>query len=121
MSDDYDRITVTLPPEGYGKRTVLKNLLTPYSYAYMAVIRSLDKLLNYGLIESEFVRICIHEITQQVDDGQCKYGKFSSEKVLKQQQKTTKQHLVNFKFDCYFVLFFFSQRKASQRIRYGIV
>lgn len=76
MSADLDRIKVTLPPEGHGKRIVLTSMLAPYSYTYLTVIRSLDKLLNYGLIESDFVRICIDDITSQVQNGQCRYGKF---------------------------------------------
>lgn len=76
LSVDFDNITVKLPPEGHGKRAVLTSLLAPYSHTYMAVIRSLDKLLNYGLMESEFVRVCIQEITKQVENGRCKYGEF---------------------------------------------
>lgn len=76
FSDDSDKITVKLPPEGHGKRTVLTSMLAPYSYTYMTVIRSLDNLLNYGLMESEFVRLCIQEVTKQIENGRCKYGKF---------------------------------------------
>lgn len=75
-SDDSDRITVKLPPEGHGKRTVLTSMLAPYSHTYMTVIQSLDSLLNYGLMENEFVRLCIQEVTKQVEDGRCKYGEF---------------------------------------------
>lgn len=76
LSDDYDKITVKLPPEGHGKRTVLTSMLAPYSYTYLTVIRSLDQLLSYGLMESEFVKNCIQEITNQIENGRCKYGKF---------------------------------------------
>lgn len=75
LSDDYDKITVKLPPEGHGKRTVLTSMLEPYTHTYLSVIRSLEKLLNYGLMESDFVRTCIQEITNQVENGRCKYGK----------------------------------------------
>lgn len=78
-SVDFDKITITLPSEGHGKRSVLTSMLAPYSYTYLTVVRSLDKLLNHGLIESDFVRLCIQEITRQVESGQCKYGKFSLE------------------------------------------
>lgn len=82
LSDDSDKITVRLPPEGHGKRTVLTSLLAPYSYTYMTVIRSLDNLLNYGLMESEFVRLCIQEVTKQIENGRCKYGKFGNRKLF---------------------------------------
>lgn len=77
LSDDFDNITIKLPSEGHGKRIVLTSMLAPYSYTYVTVIRSLDKLLNYGLMESEFVRVCIQEITKQVENGRCRYGKFA--------------------------------------------
>lgn len=76
FGDDFNRhnITVTLPPEGYGKRSVLTAMMAPYSYTYFAVIRTLSKLTIHGLIESDFVKECIQEITKQVKDGRCKYG-----------------------------------------------
>lgn len=73
-SNESDDITVTLPSEGHGKRIVLASVLAPYSYTYMAVVRSLDSLRDYGLMEAEFIRVCVREITNDVNNGQCKYG-----------------------------------------------
>lgn len=75
LSGEFDNITIALPPEGTGKRAVLKAMLEPYSCTYMTVIRSLNILLKDGLLESEFVRFCIQEITKQVENGHCKYGR----------------------------------------------
>lgn len=72
--NESDDITVTLPPEGHGKRIVLTSVLAPYSYTYMAVVRSLDGLRDYGLMESAFIKLCVQEITNQVTDGRCKFG-----------------------------------------------
>lgn len=86
--DGYDNIsndvTVTLPSESHGKRIVLTSVLAPYTYTYMAVIRSLHNLRDYGLMESEFVKVCVQEITKQVTDGCCKFGKLK--------KKTFKTH-----------------------------
>lgn len=73
-----DNMTITLPAEGHGKRVVLASVLAPYSYTYMAVVRSLESLRDYGLLEGEFIKVCVQEITSQVNNGNCKYGKCSS-------------------------------------------
>lgn len=77
-----DEITVTLPSDGHGKRVVLTSVLAPYTYTYMAVVRSLDRLRDYGLMEGEFVKVCVQEITNQVTDGRCKYGMCYTKYVL---------------------------------------
>lgn len=73
-----DNMTIALPAEGHGKRVVLASVLAPYSYTYMAVARSLESLRDYGLLEGEFIKVCVQEITSQVNSGNCKYSKFLS-------------------------------------------
>lgn len=70
-----DSMTISLPAEGHGKRVVLASVLAPYSYTYMSVVRSLESLRDYGLLEGEFIKICVQEITSQVNSGNCKYSK----------------------------------------------
>lgn len=72
-----DNITVTLPAEGHGKRVVLKSVLEPYAHTYMAVVRSLESLRDYGLMESDFIKTCVKEITTQIENANCKYGMYS--------------------------------------------
>ena len=72
----YDTVTVALPLESAGKREVLSSVLAPYSYTYMAVIQSLEKLRDYGLTENEFIKVCVRQITDQVEKGNCKYGMY---------------------------------------------
>lgn len=66
---------ITLPSKGHEQRLVLKSVITPYAHTYMAVVRSLPHLRDYGMMESEFVRTCVAEITRKVDNFECKYGK----------------------------------------------
>lgn len=66
---------ITLPSKGHEQRLVLMSVITPYSYTYMAVVRSLPHLRDYGMMESEFVRTCVTEITRTVENFECKYGK----------------------------------------------
>lgn len=70
-----DTIAVTLPAHGHGKRSVLSSVVAPYSYTYLAVVRSLDELRGHGIIEGEFIKKCVQEITKQIEEGRCKYGK----------------------------------------------
>lgn len=77
----YDKITVALPAESEGKRGVLSAVLAPYSHTYMAVINSLESLRDYGLMENDFIKNCIKNITNQVENGNCKYGTYLSIKL----------------------------------------
>lgn len=81
--NSYDTITVSLPSESEGKREVLSSVLAPYSYTYMAVIKSLESLRDYGLMENDFIKVCVKNITNQVENGNCKYGTYFSFERLK--------------------------------------
>lgn len=76
---DYSRVQpaskITLPLKGHEQRLVLKSVITPYAHTYMAVVQSLPYLRDYGMMESEFVRTIVTEITRKVDNFECKYGK----------------------------------------------
>lgn len=65
---------ITLPSKGHEQRLVLTSVITPYAHTYMAVVRSLPHLRDYGMMEIEFVRTCVTEITRKVDSFECKYG-----------------------------------------------
>ncbi|XP_031639080.1 glycerol-3-phosphate acyltransferase 1, mitochondrial isoform X2 [Contarinia nasturtii] len=78
-----DEITIALPEGGHGKRVVLSSVLAPYSHTYMAVIRSLDSLRDYGLTENEFIKVCVAEITKQVENGNCKYSESISTDTMR--------------------------------------
>lgn len=73
ISED-DKPSITLPSEGHGNRLVLMSVIIPYSHTYLAVVRSLDKLLDNGMLESEFIKKCVQEITDKVERFECKYG-----------------------------------------------
>lgn len=73
-TDENDVTNIFLPSEGHGKRIVLMASIAPYAHTYLAVVQSLYHLLNSGMIESEFLRTCVGEITNKVDTFECKYG-----------------------------------------------
>lgn len=65
--------------EGHCERIVLMTVLAPIGHTYLAVALTLNTLLGGNKIfESEFVKICIKEITARYESGICKYGKFLS-------------------------------------------
>lgn len=81
--DDYfddnaqeDEVRVYLPAEKHCDRIVLQSVLAPFTNTYAAVAYSLNHLLDGNtMVEGEFIRQCIKEITTRVEQGQCKYGK----------------------------------------------
>lgn len=79
-----------LPSEGHDKRLVLMSVLVPYSHTYMAVAHSLPQLLHCMLPESNFVRVCIEEITRCFENAECKYGKCGRSLRRNAQPKCTK-------------------------------
>lgn len=74
-TDENDVANILLPSNGHGKRIVLMASIAPYAHTYMAVVQSLYHLLDSGMIESEFLRTCVKEITNKVETFECKYGK----------------------------------------------
>lgn len=79
-SDDEERVeievaNITLPSAGHCERIVLMSVVAPLSHTYLAVANSLYTLLDNCILESEFIKICVKEITEKVDNLECKYGK----------------------------------------------
>lgn len=50
------------------------SVIIPYSHTYLAVANSLLDLVVFGKVESEFVQICVREITRRYESFECKYG-----------------------------------------------
>lgn len=69
-----DIANVTLPPETHDNRLVLFSAVAPYSHTYLSVAHSLHSLVQNCMLESEFIKTCITEITSRVDRFECKYG-----------------------------------------------
>lgn len=78
QTDENDVANIMLPTEGHGKRLVLMASIAPYSHTYLAVAQSLYHLLDSGMIESEYVKTCVKEITNKVETFECKYGMWCS-------------------------------------------
>lgn len=74
QTDENDVANIRLPSEGHGKRLVLMASIAPFMHTYMAVVQSLYHLRDSGMIESEFLRTCVKEITKKVETFECKYG-----------------------------------------------
>lgn len=71
--DDPDR--VYLPAEKHCDRIVLQSVLAPFTNTYAAVAVSLNGLVGgNSMVEGEFIKLCIREITSRVEAGECKYG-----------------------------------------------
>ncbi|XP_065087385.1 glycerol-3-phosphate acyltransferase 1, mitochondrial isoform X2 [Ochlerotatus camptorhynchus] len=80
--DDYfddnaqeDEVRVFLPAEKHCNRIVLQSVLAPFTNTYAAVAYSLNHLIGgNSMVEGEFIRQCIKEISTRVEMGECKYG-----------------------------------------------
>lgn len=66
---------ITLPSDGHCKRLVLMSVLAPIGHTYLAVAQSLNRLLSTSMVENEFVKLCVAEITAKVEGSECRYGK----------------------------------------------
>uniref|UniRef100_U5EQV3 Putative mitochondrial glycerol-3-phosphate acyltransferase gpat n=1 Tax=Corethrella appendiculata TaxID=1370023 RepID=U5EQV3_9DIPT len=89
-TDDYNnRINneedlVYLPTDTHCDRIDLMSVLAPFSHTYTAVAYALNHLLRDScIVENEFIKLCINEITERVDSGICKYGESISTDSIK--------------------------------------
>lgn len=67
---------IYLTANGHCDRLVLMTVLAPIGQTYLTVAMSLVNLLGNSMVEGEFTKLCIREITERVKTGSCKYGKF---------------------------------------------
>lgn len=66
---------VYLTAQGHCERLVLMSVLAPIGHTYLSVAFCLNNLLGTSMVESDFVKLCVTEITSRVNAGTCKYGK----------------------------------------------
>lgn len=66
---------ISLTDEGHESRLVLMSATAPLSYCYTATAKSLFHLIDGPIVESNFVKTCVKEITATVEKRECKYGK----------------------------------------------
>lgn len=72
-ANDLER--VYLPAEKHCDRIVLQSVLAPFTNTYAAVAVTLNALVGgNSMVEGEFIKQCIREISGRVEAGQCKYG-----------------------------------------------
>lgn len=70
-----DENRVFLPVEKHCDRIVLQSVLAPFTSTYAAVAFSLNNLVGgNSMVEGEFIKLCIKEISTRVELGECKYG-----------------------------------------------
>ncbi|XP_058811854.1 glycerol-3-phosphate acyltransferase 1, mitochondrial isoform X3 [Topomyia yanbarensis] len=73
--EQVDVVRVYLPAEKHCDRIVLQSVLAPFTSTYAAVAFCLLKLVGgNGMVEGDFIKLCIKEITNRVERGECKYG-----------------------------------------------
>uniref|UniRef100_A0A336MYD6 CSON009880 protein n=1 Tax=Culicoides sonorensis TaxID=179676 RepID=A0A336MYD6_CULSO len=66
---------VFLPAEKHCDRIVLMTVIAPIIHTYLAVAETLHYLVGCNsIIENEFIKKCVDEITSRVEMGKCKYG-----------------------------------------------
>lgn len=65
---------IHLTSNGHCERLVLMSVLAPYAHTYLAVAVCLRNLLGTSMVESEFVKKCVNEITSKVENLECKFG-----------------------------------------------
>lgn len=59
---------------GSHEREMLTRALAPIGHTYLAVGLCLDGLINNSMVEAEFIKMAVKEITDQVTNGVCPYG-----------------------------------------------
>lgn len=65
---------IGLTNDGHEERLVLMSAIAPLAHCYLATAKSLHRLINVSRLETDFVNLCIEEITARVNSGDCKYG-----------------------------------------------
>lgn len=82
---------IYLTSNGHCERLVLMSVLAPYGHTYLAVAFCLKSLLGTSMVETEFIKNCVNEITSKVENLECKFGE-----------------CVKWKF--FFAIFFYNER-----------
>lgn len=73
---DEDQI-VYLPSETHCDRIVLMSVLAPIAETYLACALTLNCLIGLNsMVEIEFVKLAVKQITSRVENCDCKYGGF---------------------------------------------
>lgn len=65
---------IYLTESGSHEREMLTRALAPIGHTYLAVGLCLDGLINNSMVESEFIKMAVKEINDQVTTGVCPYG-----------------------------------------------
>lgn len=66
---------VYLTAQGHCERLVLMSVLAPIGHTYSSVAFCLNSLLGTSMVENDFIKLCVIEITSRVNAGSCKFGK----------------------------------------------
>lgn len=74
LTHNNSTVMIYLTTSGHCERLVLMSVLAPIGQTYLTVALCLENLLGNSMVESEFVKLCIREITARVKSGKCKYG-----------------------------------------------
>lgn len=61
-------------PDTQREQKYICGILAPFAHSYYAVAQSLKILYKSSMLESEFIKYVIKEITDKVNDGTCPYG-----------------------------------------------
>ncbi|KAJ6637883.1 Glycerol-3-phosphate acyltransferase 1, mitochondrial [Pseudolycoriella hygida] len=85
---------ISLTSSGHCERLVLMAVLAPYGHTYLAVANCLKHLLGTSMVESEFIKVCVKEITSKVESAECKFGESVSTDSIRNCIKVFEKWLV---------------------------
>jgi len=76
--------SIFLPAEKHLDRLTLITVLAPLTHAYLAVAHTLCQLIGCNsIVESDFIRMCVKEMTNRVERGTCKYSESISTDTIR--------------------------------------
>lgn len=59
------------------------SVLAPFGYSYATVACMLEKLIGNAMLEIEFIKLCINQISKDVQSGECPFGESVSTESVK--------------------------------------
>ncbi|KAL5282451.1 GPAM family protein [Megaselia abdita] len=80
---DYRIPEIFLSDQTITEQESIMAILAPFAHTYFNVASSLKLLFNTSILETEFVKIVICEITKKVNKGSCPYGESVSTESVK--------------------------------------
>ncbi|XP_055848685.1 glycerol-3-phosphate acyltransferase 1, mitochondrial isoform X1 [Episyrphus balteatus] len=72
--DNQEKPELFINPNTLREQKYICDILAPFAHSYYAVAQSLKVLYKNSMLESEFIKFVIKDITDKVNDASCPYG-----------------------------------------------